>query len=65
MVLITAKVVGGSAKSVQASTVADAFEQLGLSGQHTAQINGQSANLSDSVQEGDFVTFTRSVKGGR
>lgn len=61
---ITAQALGGQAKVIEADTVSDAFNQLGLSGNYTASINGEPASMSDSLEEYNFVTFAQAVKGG-
>lgn len=61
---ITAQALGGQAKTMEASTVRDAFNQLGLSGNYTASINGNPASMDDDLNEYEFVTFAQAVKGG-
>lgn len=46
-------------------TVADVKKKLGIEGQtFAATVNGEPAEDSDEVNEGDYVTFARAVKGG-
>lgn len=61
---ITAQALGGSPKVIEASTVQDAFNQLGLSGNYTASINGETAAMDDFLCDYSFVTFAQAVKGG-
>ena len=61
---ITAKVVGGEAEVVEANTVQDAFNALGLDGSYTATVNGQAADFSQSLSDYQFVSFSEKVKGG-
>lgn len=61
---VTAKVVGGQAKTVSANTVQDAYNALGLTGSYTASVNGESAEMSDTIGEYSFVDFAEKVKGG-
>jgi len=62
---ITAQVLGGSPKVIEAETVRDAFDQLGLSGNYTAAINGETALMDSSLKDYQHVSFALSVKGGR
>lgn len=64
MANVTVKVVGGSIKEIEASSVLDAKEQLGLTS-HTAKVNNEVASDGDSLNDGDFVVFASAVKGGR
>ena len=61
---ITAQALGGTAKVIEANTVKDAFDALGLSGNYTASINGDAASMDDELEEYNFVTFAQAVKGG-
>ena len=61
---ITAQALGGQPKVIEANTVSDAFTALGLSGNYTASINGDSASMSDTLSDYSFVTFAQAVKGG-
>lgn len=61
-VLITAKVVGGTAQSLTAETVAEVKQQLGVSA-YQASINGEPAEDTDILSEGDYLTFAPMVKG--
>ena len=64
MAKVAAKVFGGSLKEVEANTVRDAFNALGLSGNYTASINGEPADMDDHLSDESFVSFAASVKGG-
>ena len=61
-VLITAKVVGGTAQSLTAETVSEVKQQLGVSN-YQASINGEPAEDTDILSEGDYLTFAPAVKG--
>lgn len=61
---ITAQVVGGTPKVIEAKTVQNAFDALELSGNYTATVNGNPAKLEDSLNDYEFVYFTVAVKGG-
>lgn len=61
---VTAQALGGQPKVVEASTVKEAFDALGLTGNYTASINGDTAEMSDELEEYSFVTFAQAVKGG-
>ena len=65
MASVAAKVVGGSLKEFSASTVSELKDLMGLEGSYTAQINGEPADMDDYLEDTDFVTFTKAVKGGR
>lgn len=62
---IIAESLGGQPKIIEAATVRDAFNALGLSGNYTASINGDSASMDSTLEERDHVTFAQAVKGGR
>ena len=64
MANVIASVSGGDPKRVEAETVADAKEALGLVGNFTAAINGEPANLEDLLDDENYVTFSQQVKGG-
>lgn len=65
---VTAQVIGGSPKIIEASTVAEAKQKLqalgvDLSGNYTATVNGEPADDSQSLGDYEFVAFARAVKG--
>ena len=62
---ISAKVTGGSLEIFEdVNTVSELISEMGLEGNYTAMINGSPADLSDSLTDDDFVSLTKSVKGG-
>jgi hypothetical protein len=61
---ITAQALGGAPKVIEADTVSDAFNQLGLSGNYTASVNGDTAEMSQELNDYEFVSFAQAVKGG-
>ncbi len=61
---ITAQVLGGSPKVIEAATVKEAFEALGLNGNYTATINGDAAEMDEELSDYSFVSFAQAVKGG-
>ena len=62
---ITAQAIGGEQKTnLEADTVADLKEQLGLNGNYTATVNGQPADEDQELVDFNHVTFAPSVKGG-
>lgn len=61
---ITVQALGGSPKVISADSVQDAFNALGLSGNYTASINGEPANMTDTLNDYEHVTFAQAVKGG-
>ena len=61
---IVASVTGGDPKRVSATTVQDAKDALGLTGNYVAAQNGEPANLTDLVDDESYITFSVAVKGG-
>lgn len=62
---IIAQVAGGDKKILEdVETVADVRSKLGIGSEYTAAVNGRPADNSDSLEEGNRVTFAQSVKGG-
>lgn len=62
---VIAQIQGGSKQVLEnVDTVADVKRKLSASTGYTAAINGDPADDSESVEEGDFVTLAKSVKGG-
>lgn len=61
---VIAQILGGDKKVLDnVNTVKDVKEKLGVSG-YTASINGDPAQDTDTVTEGDFVSLSQAVKGG-
>lgn len=62
---IIAQVAGGS-KAVHdnVDTVSDVATKLGVGEGYTAAINGDTASLTDNLEDGDMVTFGKAVKAG-
>lgn len=65
MASVVACVLGGQPKRVEVSTVEGAKNALGLTGNYTASVNGETAELSDALTANDYVTFSQQVKGGQ
>lgn len=65
MAKVAAKVTGGRLNEYEADTVFDLKSEMGLDGNFTVLINGEPAEMSDDLEDHDFVTFTKSVKGGK
>jgi hypothetical protein len=62
---ITIHLLGGQPKVVTADTVQDAFNQSGLPvGNYTAQVNGETAQMSDKLNDYEHVSFATATKGG-
>ncbi len=63
---ITILTLGGTPKVVEADTVQEAFNKSGLpQGNYTAQINGETSSMSDSLNDYEHVSFATATKGGR
>lgn len=63
---ITGQVLGGSPKGdISAETVGGVFKQLGLSGNYTATVNGEPADMETELNDYEQVMFAPSVKGGK
>lgn len=60
---VTVKVLGGDTKVIEAQTVREAKQKLGVPS-HTASVNGQPARDEDELAEYSFVTLAPAVKGG-
>jgi hypothetical protein len=60
---VTVQIVGGSSKTIDANTVGEAKRILGATN-HTAIVNGESANDSTPLQDYNFVYLAPAVKGG-
>ena len=63
---VTVQVIGSqpSVITTPLGTVGDAFRAAQLSGNYTASVNGQPAQMSDTLPEYAFVSFAENVKGG-
>jgi len=61
---ITVLATGGTPKVVEVSTVQQAYDALNLTGAMTATVNGEPANMTDSVSDFAHVSFSAQVKGG-
>lgn len=61
---VVAQVSGGSKKVLDGvETVGDVKSQMNALG-YTASVNGDPAQSSDTLQDGDFVSLSQAVKGG-
>lgn len=63
---ITAQVIGSTAQvfTKDLSTVQEVANELGLTGSYSASINGEAADMNDSLDSFSFVSFSEKVKGG-
>jgi hypothetical protein len=62
---VIVQVLGGNKKILDnVETVKDVKTKMGLAEGYTAAIDEVTANDTDKVQEGNFVTLSKSVKGG-
>ena len=59
---VIVKVTGGQPKQIQAATVAEAKEILGL-GNYSASVNKEPVTLEHVLTENDAVVFSESAKG--
>lgn len=64
MASVVASAVGGSPQRLEADTVGEAKELLGLASTYTAAVNGEPADDDSSLSDEDFVSFAPAVKGG-
>jgi hypothetical protein len=65
MANVAAKVIGGRLSTFDADCIADLKNKMGLTGNYTAQVNGEPVGEDCSdLADDDLVTFTQSVKGG-
>lgn len=64
MAKVYAKVTGGQVKEIEAATVGEARNALGLDANYTSAMNGQGTNDSDSVVADSMIVFSAKVKGG-
>ena len=63
---VIAQQLGGSKQILDGvGTVSDARQKMGLGSDYTATVNGASADDSKSLRDGDYVAFSRKVKGGK
>lgn len=62
---VSVQAIGGSSKVIEVNTVGDAKQELGLTGNYTASVNGVPAKDDQVLAEYSFVTFAPAVKGGR
>ena len=62
---VTVQLLGGESKVVNGvDTVADCAKQIGATEGYTAAINGESAEMSELVDDYNNVTFSKASKGG-
>ncbi len=57
-------VLGGDPVRLEAKTVSEVKSQLQLDGNYTVLVDGEPADLSDTLKKESFVSFTPAVKGG-
>ena len=63
---ITGQVLGGAVKVMDSvDTVQDVFNELGLTGNYAATINGEPAEMDSELNDYELVHFAPSVKGGQ
>lgn len=63
---VMAQVLGGEKKVLDdVFTVGDVKRKLNATTGYTAALNGNAATDNESVEEGDFVSLSQAVKGGR
>lgn len=65
MAVVMGKVHGGTlVKGITATTVADVVAALNLEGNYTAVVDGEIAELTDTLVDGNFISLAKAVKGG-
>lgn len=64
MATVAGKVIGGILGEFEASTVSELKRKMGLSGNYSAQVNGEPVDDGEYLEDTDYVTFSKSVKGG-
>lgn len=63
---VTAQVLGGTRRAgLSARTPADLKSELGLSGEYSVSINGDTSDMDAELENYDHVCFAPAVKGGR
>lgn len=63
---VAAKVIGGTLQEYTGvRTVGALAAAMELEGNYTAQVNGEPAEFDELLEDTDFVTFTKAVKGGK
>lgn len=63
MASVVCCVLGGSPRRVEAGTVGEAKDELGLTN-HTATVNGEPVDDGYELLDEEFVSFAPAVKGG-
>jgi hypothetical protein len=64
MATVYVKVMNGKRKEVEADTVGDAAEEMGIGDDYTATVNKKPANFNADLEDDDMVLFSKAVKGG-
>lgn len=65
MATVNAQVHGRAiVKDITANTVQDVFNSLDYTGEVTAMVNGEPSSMSTTLNDYDFVTFSKAVDGG-
>jgi hypothetical protein len=63
---VIAQVLGGDKDVVDGvNNVGDVREKMGIGNDYSATLNGSGVKDDATVRDGDFVAFSRKVKGGR
>lgn len=60
---VTVKVIGGEKKIIEAATVGEAKQMMGVPS-YVATLNGSPASDSQELKEDDFLSLAAPVKGG-
>lgn len=62
---VIAQTLGGEKEVLDnVDTVSDARAKLGLASDYSATVNGTASSDSTTLRDGDYVAFSRKVKGG-
>ena len=67
---VTAKILGGQSKDIEAATVSEAKSKLGEAlgvdlSNYTASVNGVQKNDTAELSDHEFIAFSAPVKGGK
>jgi hypothetical protein len=64
MAQVQAKVAGGSIRELNADTVEELRDMMGLDNEYQATVNGEPQDSSYELEDYEFVSFSKKVKAG-